>query len=680
MKLADLDWNEVLAALPWWESVSPRARWAFLQIKPGTGATPAMLGTAADELVAAGLVTPPPPRGSLYAHLPGARPLLVALRTMDRMRPLDESRKLIPEAYLQDQMTVAESAALSGDTSYHAWVDRRGAVERAFSVEWVKEFLAADTPEKVRAWERARTVGGESPRLEVPRVAQALRELVQLLAAQPQGRPLHDLADLLPQLPRAHVASALAAGLRYLLLFVSLRGDEPQAVFGLLPSSARRMGPPVPAPAPVAVTETFEAAFRVADMTAVLVEAAAEPIPVRGNDLRLYVRSQKAIAPRLMSVPEWTSELLDVRIYGIGDPDDDDEVVQAAVRIALAVEALQGLKMVQVKASGARYHLAATRAGREWLARSDGERLRDVLSALRASPQRAPGWWHTREAGVDFFGTQLPFTADPSVDLRKPLAAALLSIPAGEMVPLHPFLQHQAESANPFFAPGAEKLRMRAGFSGMPRSREGWEMLWVQIVEGFLRLRLVPAGGARLGRTEGDEIAFTLTDAGRYLLGATDDFQLAAPAAGEVVVQPDFEVVFLSAAPRVEAELARFAERTGSGVGALFRLTRASILRAAELGLTADGVLKTLGQVSRTPVPANVARQVRDWFAGTRRVRFRPAVLVECPDSETAARVAGMAGGQASAVTRTLLRFDGDAKARAALAKKLRAKGIFVQE
>lgn len=174
--------------------------------------------------------------------------------------------------------------------------------------------------------------------------------------------------------------------------------------------------------------------------------------------------------------------------------------------------------------------------------------------------------------------------------------------------------------------------------------------------------------------------AFSLTEAGRYLLGGTDEFRFAAEADGEVVVQPDFEIVFLSAAPRIESELARLAERTGAGqVGALLRITRASVLRAAESGVTAEAMLKTLGEVSRAPVPANVARQVKDWFGGTRRVRIRPTVLVECPDTETAARVTGLGGSQVSAVTRTILRLDGDEKSVAALVKKLRAKGIFVQ-
>ena len=128
----------------------------------------------------------------------------------------------------------------------------------------------------------------------------------------------------------------------------------------------------------------------------------------------------------------------------------------------------------------------------------------------------------------------------------------------------------------------------------------------------------------------------------------------------------------------VEAELGRVAERTGAGVGALFRLTRASVLRAAEQGMSVDQVLGMLESLARSGVPANVARQVRDWMQSVRRVRIAPAVLVECPDPETAARVRALGGASGKEVTPTLLRLTADAKTRAALVKRLRDRGIFV--
>src|SRR5215218_2557252 len=123
MKLAELDWGEVLPALPRWEALSPAARRAFLLVKPGVAAAPETLGAARDELVAAGFVTPPGPKGRMYPHAPELRQLLVALRTMERSRPLEGPGGALPEAYVQDQLTVEETHRLAGEQGYHYWAD-----------------------------------------------------------------------------------------------------------------------------------------------------------------------------------------------------------------------------------------------------------------------------------------------------------------------------------------------------------------------------------------------------------------------------------------------------------------------------------------------------------------------------------------------------------------------------
>ncbi|HEX8242345.1 MAG TPA: helicase-associated domain-containing protein, partial [Longimicrobium sp.] len=256
---------------------------------------------------------------------------------------------------------------------------------------------------------------------------------------------------------------------------------------------------------------------------------------------------------------------------------------------------------------------------------------------------------------------------------------AFLSAPAGALLPFAEFAHYHAQENNPFLGPDGPRIRARSYWSNEPATVEAWEELWADLLLTFLARRLVPLGCAMLGRTQGGVIAFGLTDAGRYLLGGSDDFELAPePGGGEVVVQPDFGIVFLAPAPRAEAELARIAERTGSGVGSLFRLTRASVLRAAEQGMSAAQLLGTLESVSRSGVPDNVARQVRDWMKAVRTIRIAPAVLVDCPDAETAGRVKSLAGAHATPVSPTLLRLDADAKTRTALVKRLREKGIFV--
>jgi len=679
MKLAELDWGEVLRALPRWEALSPRARRAFLQVRPGVAAPPEALGAALDELVASGVMAAPGPKAKLYPHAPELRPLLVALRAMDRSRPLEGPGGRLTDAYVQDQLSLDETAALTpGQAGFRHWVDRAAVAAEVSSVAWVRDFLAAAAGGQAARWEQARTTRADPVRLAVPRVAEALGQLVHALAAHPAGVALRSLPELLPGFAPEQRHAALAAGLRYLLVFVSA-DDGPHALLGLLPCIVRRLGPPPGPPSAVAATAVFEAPFHATDMTVVLVEAAAEPIPLRGSDGSLYVRVQKALAARLLQLPAWAEGVLVPPPYG-GADDDGPLGEAAAERIETAAALLQVYRYAAVQHTGDRYQLAATAVGRAWLALSEGERLKELVDTLRASPQRNPAGYSASAAGPEFFGVRLPFSMEGSkLDLRAALTAALLSAPAGEVVPLAGFVRYHSEVLNPFTGPEAEKLRARSAYSGAPRTMEGWESVWAQILMGFLAYRLVPLGGASLGQTPAG-VGFALTDVGRYLLGAADELRLAAPAAGEVLVQPDFEIVFLAAAPRVEAELARFAERTGTGVGALFRITHASVLRAAEQGLTADRMLKALAEVSRTAIPANVSRQVRDWFAATRRVRIRPTVLVECPDTDTAARVTGMGGAQVTPVTRTILRLDGNAKSLALLVKKLRAKGIFVQE
>jgi hypothetical protein len=185
---------------------------------------------------------------------------------------------------------------------------------------------------------------------------------------------------------------------------------------------------------------------------------------------------------------------------------------------------------------------------------------------------------------------------------------------------------------------------------------------------------------------QGDRISFRLTEVGRYILGLTGDFSYRPEksAGGEIVVQPNFEIVFLSPSPLAEAMLARFAERLPSaargrrGIGALFRITRAAIYAAAASGATADHVLATLRDISAKPLPANVQREIEGWFGQCRSVTVKHAVLIRCLDADTAARVVSAGGRKAQLLTDTIVELQ-DPEDQSALVKKLKAAGIFIQ-
>jgi hypothetical protein len=675
MKVPPENWHGALEWLPRWDGVSPAARAAWLTLKPapGAGLLPPRL---ADELTAAGLVSPPGPKGTQHKVLPEAKPLLRVLRAMDRVPVFDLQRGAV-QAYVRAHLTHEQINLLNGDGQSLGWGSNAGELEeRVSSAGWIRALLALRDADAARKWEMPRRSSSEALMLADPGVLAALQRLVTALTDHPEGIPLRQVHELLPDVAPQHRAGALAAGARYLFLFPAVRKQGSEPWMGLLPDVARRMGPPPPAPAAAQALEAFEAPFRLADMTAVAVEAATAPIPLRASDYTMYVRALKTIASRLVRLPWWVGDAL---VTPSPDEDLDGEDAAPVVdRIANAVGLLHALNLVQRRSTGDRFQLVLTRAGERWLALGEGERLKEVLDAFRASTQRVPGSWYEDSRKVDFFGARFSFSLSAQgLDARRALADAFLALPAGAMVPLLEFATHQSRVHNPLLAAG--RTVPRDPWGNVPKTSEGWEAAWASLLVGFLFLRLAPFAGARLGLLDGDRLAFELTDVGRYLLGARDDFALPPePGGGEVVVQPDFAIVFLAPAPRAEAELGRIAERTGAGVGALFRLTRASVLRAAEQGMSAAQVMKTLESASRSGVPANVARQVRDWMKAVRSVRISPAVLIDCPDAETAGRVRALGGAQVTAVTDTVLRLEADAKTRAALVKRLRDRGIFV--
>jgi hypothetical protein len=84
--------------------------------------------------------------------------------------------------------------------------------------------------------------------------------------------------------------------------------------------------------------------------------------------------------------------------------------------------------------------------------------------------------------------------------------------------------------------------------------------------------------------------------------------------------------------------------------------------------------------LARAPrLPANVLREITGWFDEVRRVSLVPAILLRCPDADTAARVLAAGGKAVRPVSETVVELV-DSSARARLLKKLRSAGIFIDE
>ena len=117
----------------------------------------------------------------------------------------------------------------------------------------------------------------------------------------------------------------------------------------------------------------------------------------------------------------------------------------------------------------------------------------------------------------------------------------------------------------------------------------------------------------------------------------------------------------------------------GQRVGTLFKITKPSILSAVCTGMASQQVLDTFRRTSAKEVPSNVQRVIQGWFGHCRRVTVRRAILVDCPDAHTAARVLAAGGKKAMAITHTVFKLA-DSKHDAALFRKLDAMGIFANQ
>ena len=322
-----------------------------------------------------------------------------------------------------------------------------------------------------------------------------------------------------------------------------------------------------------------------------------------------------------------------------------------------------------------------TESGAEWLRLGGKDRLKTVLDGIRGKLKDHSTFLEYQA------GSLLPHPGRLSYDRHvQKVASALRSVFRGPAVDvfvrLRDFLAYQSERDNPFAAIHRDEPYASVTLSGRTVSQpspDELEEAWEEQLTDFLHLRLLPLGGAMVGMDHDGAICFALTEAGKYLVDAADDFQFGQESPGRIVLQPNCDVVFLAPSAKAESEIARFCERRGRHVGTLFKVTKQSILAAAASGLRAQQVLTTLREYCETELPANVEREIVGWFGQFRQVTMVPSILIHCPDVETATRVMAAAGPRVTRLTDTTLEWRQE-KPTPALLKKLREMGIFLRE
>jgi hypothetical protein len=173
-------------------------------------------------------------------------------------------------------------------------------------------------------------------------------------------------------------------------------------------------------------------------------------------------------------------------------------------------------------------------------------------------------------------------------------------------------------------------FRLRRGWL---THREGWHL-----VEGGF-IRAIVAGPLHwLGLTEvnaeGHPEAFRLAS-GVVLITSELPGNAEEPAWGRLIVQPNFEVIALAPVSEVLlVKLDRFAERVRLEHIAQYRLTRASVTRAIQVGLHADAIQEILEQAAGGDIPQNVRYSLMEWERQARRIElWRGVTLLEVDDA-----------------------------------------------
>jgi hypothetical protein len=484
-----------------------------------------------------------------------------------------------------------------------------------------------------------------------------------------QAQPISfdELEDRYADLDPNAVGAALLGSFRYLLLYPWLEADNREPIFGVWPGIVQRklLSKNTP-PEPVQAETSHGSPFLLDDMTALLVACAALPLRLRANDSEIFANEKKRIAMNLPELPAWFAETFGFTPEG---------------RIQQADYFLRRLHFTQPNnVFGPEPRLDATAAGMQWLREPADERLKLILDALKTPDAMRGRSGYGAPDGVPFLPVAIDLYSEGKLadGISPAVRDQFREAPADNFVALADFCEYQARK-NPISA-AASRRKISGSFGYQyfyDANQETVEQHWAVLLTQFCHWRLLPLGAAEAGYTPERATCIRLTPLGKYLLGTGEEFHWAGDQGSLVIVQPNFEVVFLGPSPFAEAEISRFAERKGKQMGVLFTITKKSVFNAAAAGLTSKAILDTLQRVCGKTVPANVSREIEGWAALCRRVEMGPATLVRCPDAETAMRIRGVAPDAFVPISDTVLELKGRFRPQE-MARKLRAMGIFL--
>jgi hypothetical protein len=673
MNSLDIDWAGFIRLSTEWAGVSLDAKKALLSVATTRGDVSAEVAPHGPELLATGFLIHHV--DGVRVHLNNDRRAFVAtIRVLSFYKILHQPTDEALWNYLDDNFTFRQRWKFCPEAYGHKDIND-SLTGRVTSEQWVSGLCKAAI---AKSWPLHGT-NGAAP-FQNSAAFKTLQTVVRKLMTVPEPIAFKDLPDTFKRLSVDRLGSAIHGAIGAFLLFPGIRSDDLMPIIGLHPTIVSRLHRVRPKkPKAIKPDEIYHGAPMMDDMTAVMVSLAVRPARVRASDGAIFAKTRKEIEESLVPFPDWFSRAIDIA---------------AEKRVETALFVLKNLELVEeIGESGTDRSAHATNKGVEWLTANAKIRLQAVLDHLRPKKARQsneeiikdgfqdiPREWGGYEESLSFQLAPRPIRIHGLAEwnMTAELANAFKALRGERFVGLRDFLAWHSQEENPLLQlPDDDTVRIEIGWSFYSVSVEQMETLWENSLLDLIFTRLIPLGGVRVGRC-GDDLSISLTDAGRYLLGLAKDFDYGHQGDTDqvVLVQPNFDIVFIAPSPRAEASLASFAKRQGHGVGTLFKITKQSVMAAAAAGMSADNLLDTLKSISTKDVPANVTREITGWFAQCRRLTVTRAMLIHCPDAQTAAHVVSAAGKRATALTDTIIELE-DTKTNTALFKKLDGMGIF---
>jgi hypothetical protein len=695
MRFFDTDWLMILLWLEIWRKFSPASRRYYLEAKShAQSMDPQGYGDELEQAVSVGLVEQVASgRAKPTKASTPFRALMVQLAKWPLFEGKPEREQL--KEYLHKHYVSDENRTLYA-RNRPAW----DSGERPASFLEAKDISAWERP-LLSYYELAgnqRTFGWGVPaekRLQktwfpTPETGEAAQFLVSRALDSRRVWLLQELVRELPERLRPALDSALKACLRHALLFAALDPHSLDLLVGVCPFILHLANRPAPVlPVVEACADAEGVAFHVEDMTQVLALAATDEcyLNVSGYGRQFFKSVETRLQEEFVPLPGWLAGRADFR-----------------TRLHSAAESLDQLRLItDTHRKETKRRLKATAEGRKWLAQAPADRLRQVLFECQriwknvewAGPQDSRDSYYDYAEDYELemdedFGDEdeqdvTPVGSNRSVkelDLLGWQKSVWRQAPIEGCVALDAFLDYHARVSwlRPADKPGVSTDRKVALGGGSGEGDIAAEELCRARLENFFWQVMIPFGCVQATQRGDSKLWFRLSSAGQYLVGLKKTVQYGPEAtAGAVVVQPNFEIVFLGPDLGAEVAMAAFAERCGRNVGTLFRLTQPKMILAASRGATAESVLTTLKKHSSTPIPENVVAEVKAWFGACRSLALRQSILIQAEDAETALRVKQLLGSECRALSATLLEWP-ESSLTPKLVSTLREQGLFVEK